>query len=309
MATVMGTRQAGLLNDPRWLGAAAGGLLAATAVLWAMRGLPFGLFSFWVAPLPLFAAGLAAGPGAALGAPILGALLVWLVAGEFASIVFLGAFGVPAAAMTVLAFRGGALDAGRAVIVLGLWPAAVILMAAVAAAGQPGGLEGVLRKITEQALARAGFTASDIAMADIVRIKAAAIGFWFAMLLSVNGTAAQRLVARRGLALAPTPRWSEMRLPRFYAAVPLVAAGGWMLAPAGADTIPLSVLLVTLLPVFLAGLAAVHRYSRGKAARTPMLIAFYLGLVLLVVPAMAAVTAFGFWDQWGRRGASSGGTT
>lgn len=309
MATVMGTQQGGLLHDPRWLAATAGGLLAAVAALWAMRGMPLGLATFWLTPFPLFAAGLAAGPGAALGAPAVAVVLIWLLAGEFAATVFLGAFGIPAAAMTMLAFRAGTLDAGRAVAFLGLWPAAVILVSAVAAAGQPGGLEGVLRRITEQALTRAGFAAPDIALTAIVRIKAAAIAFWFAVMLAANATGAQGFLARRGMALAPTPRWSALRLPRAYAAVPLIAGAGWMVAPAGADTVPLSVLLATLLPVFLAGLAAVHRLSHGKPGRMAMLIAFYLGLVLLSLPAMSAVTAFGFWDQWGRRGTPSGGNT
>jgi len=305
----MGKQQGGLLNDPRWLAIGAGGFLAAVAALWAMRGMPMGLATFWLAPFPLFAAGLSAGPVAALGAPMLGAVLIWLLASDFAATVFLAAFGIPAAAMTVLAFRGGTLDVGRALTVVGLWPAAVILLAAFAAAGMPGGLEGVLRRITEQALARAGFAAPDIALTEIVRIKAAAIAFWFAVMLVANAASAQRVLARHGMAIAPTPLWGEVRLPRAYAAVPLVAGAGWMLAPAGADTVPLSVLLATLLPVFLCGLAAVHRLSRGKPGRMAMLIAFYVGLVLLSLPAMSAVTAFGFWDQWGRRGASPGGNT
>lgn len=309
MPTAMGMQQGRLLDDPRWLAAAAGGILAGVAVLWAMRGMPLGMVSFWLTPFPLFAAGLAGGPVAALVAPVIGALLIWLLANEYAALVFLGTFGIPAAAMTLVAFRGGVVDAGRALAVLGLWLAGAILLAAFAASGQPGGLEGVLRRVTEQALARAGFAAPDIALTGFVRIKAALVAFWFAVLLTANGTGAQGFLARRGMALAATPRWSEVRIPRAYAAVPLVAGAGWLIAPTGADTVPLSVLLASLLPVFLAGLAAVHRLSQGKPGRMAMLIAFYLGLVLLSLPAMSAVTALGFWDQWGRRGASPGGNT
>jgi len=302
-------QQGGLLNDPRWLAAGAGGLLAAVAALWAMRGMPMGLATFWLTPFPLFAAGLSAGSGAAFGAAVVAALMMLLLGNELALLLFLVAFGIPAVAMVVLGWRDGALEGGRPLAFLGLWPAAVILLAAVSAAGQPGGLEGVLRRITEAALTRAGLSPAEIAVADVVRIKAAAIAFWFAVMLAANGAAAQGFLHRRGLALAPTPRWSEVRLPRFYAAVPLIAGVGWLVAPTGADTVPLSLLLATLLPVFLAGLAAVHRLSRGKPGRVAMLIAFYLGLVILSLPAMAAVTAFGFWDQWGRRAASSGGNT
>lgn len=309
MATVMGSPQAGLHSDPRWLASTAGGLLAAVAALWAMRGLPLGLASFWIAPFPLFAAGLVGGPLAAVGASLLAGVVIAFLANWYAGAVFLGAFGLPAALMALLAFRRGTLDAGRAAIVLGLWPAVAILTAGVVAAGQSGGLDGVLRKVTEHALAQAGVAAPEGAVAGMARIMPGAIGFWFAVLLAANAAGAQGFLARRGWALAATPRWSMLRLPRLYAVVPLVAAVVWLLVPVGADTVTLSVFMVTLLPVFLAGLAAVHRHSQGKPARSALLVGFYVGLVLLFLPAMAAVTAFGFWDQWGRRGASSGGMT
>lgn len=309
MATVMGTPQAGLHSDPRWLAATAGGLLAAVATLWAMRGLPLGLASFWIAPFPLFAAGLVGGPLATVGATLLAGAIIAFLANGFAGGVFLAAVGVPAGLMALLAFRGQALDAGRAAIVLGLWPAVAILTAAFAAADQPGGLEGLLQKVTEHALAQAGVAAPEGAVAGMARIMPGAIGFWFAVLLAANAVVAQGFLARRNWSLVATPRWSELRLPRLYAVVPVAAAAFWLLVPTGSDTVTLSVFLVSLLPVFLAGLAAVHRHSQGKPARTPMLVGFYVGLVLLFLPAMAAVTAFGFWDQWGRRQASSGGMT
>jgi hypothetical protein len=37
----------GLLDDPRWLAAAIGGIASAIAALWAMRGLPLGFAAFW----------------------------------------------------------------------------------------------------------------------------------------------------------------------------------------------------------------------------------------------------------------------
>ncbi len=308
MAAVMGM-QGGLLNDPRWLAAGAGGLVSAIAVMWAVRGLPVGFAAFWLAPFPIFAAGLSAGPAAALGALGVAAALLWFLANIHGLLIYLAVFGVPAAAMVLVAFRGGAIDAGRALAFLGLWPAALVLGAAFLAAGEPGGLEGVLRRTTEATLSRIGMSASEIAQTDIVRVKAAAIAFWFTLALAINGAWAQGFLANRGWSLAPSPARTEARMPIWYAAMPLIAAGGWLLAPSGADTVPLSVLLVTLLPVFLAGLAAVHRVSRGRPARPVLLTGFYLGLILLSLPAMAAVTGFGIYDQWGRRHAPPGGNT
>jgi hypothetical protein len=125
----------------------------------------------------------------------------------------------------------------------------------------------------------------------------------------VNGVAAQSALSRSGLALAPTPRWSEVRLPGWYPSLPAIGAAAWLVLGGDGDVVTLSILLVLLLPVFLQGIAAVHRRSAGRPGRSFMLGIFYAGLVILSVPAAVAVTAFGFYEQWGRRTSPPGGTT
>jgi hypothetical protein len=153
-----------------------------------------------------------------------------------------------------------------------------------------------------------GLAAPEIAIAELVRVKAAAIGFWIAVALAANGALAQRLLARRGLALAPSPRWSDVRLPGWYPAVPALAAAIW-LAAGEQDAVPLSVMLVLLLPVFLQGVAAVHRRTRALRGRWMPLLLFYVLILVFSVPAALAVTALGLYEQWGRRAAPSGGNT
>jgi hypothetical protein len=138
---------------------------------------------------------------------------------------------------------------------------------------------------------------------------AAALGFWAAVSLSVNGAAAQSVLARSGWSLAPSPRWSEVRLPAWYPPLTGAGAAGWLIFGGDGDVVALSVLLVLLLPMFLMGVAAVHRRSAGRPGRNFMLGVFYTGLVILSVPAAVAVTAFGFYEQWGRRTSPPGGTT
>jgi hypothetical protein len=77
----------------------------------------------------------------------------------------------------------------------------------------------------------------------------------------------------------------------------------------GDSSLPMALFLVLLLPFFLLGLAAVHRRSAGRTARPFMLGVFYAGLVILSVPAAIAVTAFGIFEQWGRRNEPPGGKT
>ena len=297
-----------VLSNPRWLAGTAAGLTAAILSLWAMRGLPLGFAAFWLTPLPLFATGLGFGPGAMAGAAGLAAAIHVAVAGLLPTVVFLAAFAVPAVLMVALGFRGGRIDPGLPLAMLGIWPAVVILLMALSFAGVPGGLDGAMRLAIEQGLQRMGSSPAQFPVADLAQVMAAALGFWAAVSLSVNGAAAQSALARSGLALAPTPQWSTVRLPGWYPALAGAGAAGWLAFGHG-DVVALSVLLVLLLPVFLQGVAAVHRRSRGRPGRQFMLGIFYAGLVILSVPAAIAVTAFGFYEQWGRRPSPPGGTT
>lgn len=299
----------GVLSNPRWLAGVAGGLVAAVLSLWAMRGLPLGFAAFWLTPLPLFATGLGFGPGAMAGAAGLAAVIHVAIAGMLPMVVFLAAFAIPAVLIVAGGFRQGRIDAGLPLAVLGIWPAVVILLVGAWFAGYPGGLEAAMRVAVEQGLQRMGTSPAQFPVAELVQVMAAALGFWMAVSLSVNGAAAQSALARSGWSLAPSPRWSEVRLPAWYPPLPGAAAAAWLVFGGEGDVVLLSVLLVLLLPVFLQGIAAVHRRSAGRPGRNFMLGVFYTGLVILSVPAAIAVTAFGFYEQWGRRGASPGGRT
>lgn len=299
----------GVLSNPRGLAAMAGGLAAAVLSLWAMRGLPLGFAAFWLTPLPLFAAGLGFGPVAAAGAAGIGAAIHILLAGTLPTIVFLAAFGLPTVAIVGTGFRHGRIDPSVPLALLGLWPAIVIVAVAASFAGTPGGLEGAMQTAVEQGVRRMGAIPADFPVAELVRVMAAALGFWAAVSLTVNGAAAQSALSRSGYALAETPRWSEVRLPAWYPPLTGLAAAIWLVLGGESDVVTLSVLLVILLPVFLQGVAAVHRRSVGRPGRPFMLGAFYAGLVILSVPAAIAVTAFGFYEQWGRRTSPPGGTT
>lgn len=69
-------------------------------------------------------------------------------------------------------------------------------------------------------------------------------------------------------------------------------AAAWM-APGLMASVVATALLT---PLFLQGLAAVHRRARG-----PVLVLFYLVLVLFSVPAAALVVGLGLFEQFGRK--------
>ena len=299
----------GLLDDPRWLAAAIGGIASAIAALWAMRGLPLGFAAFWLTSLPIFAAGLGFGSASAFGALCVGTLMVLILASEWPALIYLLGFALPALLMVATGLRGGRLDASAPLALIGIWPALVILLVAVLLADSPGGFDGALIGSVKQGLARMGIADAGMPVEQLARIMAPAMAGWMVAALIICGIGAQTALTRRGMALAATPLWRETRLPMWYGFLPGAAAVIWLSGMGGDSSLPLALFLVLLLPFFLLGLAAVHRRSVGRTARPFMLGVFYAGLVILSVPAAIAVTAFGIFEQWGRRNEPPGGKT
>jgi hypothetical protein len=299
----------GLLDDPRWLAAAIGGIASAIAALWAMRGLPLGFAAFWLTSLPIFAAGLGFGSASAFGALCVGTLMVLILASEWPALIYLLGFALPALLMVATGLRGGRLDASAPLALIGIWPALVILLVAVLLADSPGGFDGALIGSVKQGLARMGIADAGMPVEQLARIMAPAMAGWMVAALIICGIGAQTALTRRGMALAATPLWRETRLPIWYGFLPGAAAVIWLSGMGGESSLPLALFMVLLLPFFLLGLAAVHRRSVGRTARPFMLGVFYAGLVILSVPAAIAVTAFGIFEQWGRRHEPPGGKT
>jgi len=299
----------GLLDDPRWLAAAIGGIVSAIAALWAMRGLPLGFAAFWLTSLPIFAAGLGFGSGSAFGALCVGTVMVLVLASEWPALIYLLGFALPALLMVATGLRAGRLDASVPMALTGIWPALVVLLVAVLLADTPGGFDGALIGSVQQGLRRMGIADAGMPVEQLARIMAPAMAGWMVAALIICGIGAQTTLTRRGMALAATPRWCETRLPIWYGFLPAGAALIWLSGMGGDSSLPFALFLVLLLPFFLLGLAAVHRRSAGRTARPFMLGVFYAGLVILSVPAAIAVTAFGFFEQWGRRHEPPGGKT
>ena len=268
--------------------------------MWAFRGLPGGTMLFWMAPFPLFAAGLAFGPSAAVVGSLLAVLLLAVVGGGMPVLVFLALFGLPVPLLLLAALRTGQASLGLPLALLGLWPLAMLLLAAVYLADD-GGLEPAMRRAVELALARLGLPAPEMLVAELVRVKAAAIGFWTSLALLANAAAAERFLARRGLLALPASDWTSARLPKWYPLLPAVAAGLLLGAPEGADAVPLSGLLMLLVPLFLQGCGGVHARLQGRRARLPMLALFYMLMLLFLQVMGPGLVGLGLYDQFWRR--------
>jgi hypothetical protein len=298
-----GQSGSGPLNDPGWLAAGAAGLVSACLCLWAFRGYPLGPAFFWLAPLPLFLAGIGFGAGAAVGATGIGALVLFLLGPPVGLWIFVLAFAAPAAILSAAAHREGGL--GLPLALLGILPAAGIAGAALYLADSPGGLEGVLQRMARTALRRFDIAGNTGLVSDIVRVKAAALGFWLSLAWAGNAWVAAKLLDRAGI--APAPAWSTARLPGWYPILPALALGLWLAADEGGDAIELSLLLVLLTPLLLHGLAVLHTRTRGRGERPLLLGGIYVALVIMFLPTSLAVAGYGAFDLLARRPPSTPG--
>ncbi|MDQ1080451.1 hypothetical protein [Pseudoroseomonas cervicalis] len=303
MAT--GTPRNGLTEDPRLLAGVAAGLVSALTALAAFRGLPGGMGLFWLSPLPLFLAGLGFGKFAAgLAVAIGGVALLLTTPGLLPLLFWLALYGGPVLLLLAIGLRqepdGTArLALGPSLAVLGLWPAAMLLLASFAAG--EGGLEGMLRGAVETGMARMGAEASEAILQQIIRLQAAALSLWTALVLVANAAGAQGFLLRRGLALAPAPAWRAARLPGWYPALPGLAGVLWWIAEPSAELLPLSLCLVLAVPLVLQGLAAMHTRLAGFSARLPLLILLYVLILVFSLPGALILVALGLLEQYGRR--------
>lgn len=306
MAEAKATAMRGVWNDPVWLSGLAGGAAAAALIAWATGGLPLAPVAFWLVPLPLLLAGLGFGLPAAVICAGTGAALLLLASSVTALSLFGLVFAMPVLIALVTGASGAAFSLTRPLALLGLWPAALVLLAAVLLADHPGGFDGALREAVIGALRQMG-APTDAATVDLIaQVKAGALAFWFAVSLAGSAALAQRFLTGRGLARLPSVRWASARLPVWYPPIAAVAIAGWLL---GDDsTILASVALALGVPLLLQGLAAIHDRSSAFAGRRFLLAGVYAVLILFSIPAALLLAGFGVFDQYGRRAAPPGQT-
>jgi len=284
-------------NNPAVLAASAAGLTSALLMLWAMRGLPLGSALLWLAPAPLFSVGLAFGPVGAALAGLMGALVVVFSSSMLGAVFYALLFAVPVWLLVALFLRPSGASVSGPLAALGLYPV-VLLLALSLYFANDGGLEAVLRGAVEQATRRMGLILPEGMIDAVVRVKAAAVGFWLAVTAIGNAALAQGFLRRRGLNLAATPDLAEARMPGWYLALLLLAGGAFVVV---GDAVTLSTLLLLTLPFFLMGIGGVHKRVRGSGGRVWLLAGFYT-LMLIFLQIMApAMVGMGLYEQWARR--------
>ncbi|MEQ8251639.1 MAG: DUF2232 domain-containing protein [Oceanibaculum nanhaiense] len=300
-----------------WAGAA--GLTSAALYLSVVLGSPGAFLLAYLAPLPLFLAGLALGLSALMAAGIAACVIVALASGSvIAAGLYLGIEVLPIAVLVRQALLsrpvvGGVADGagagalewypvGRLTGLLVAMAAAVLVVIWLVLAGSEGGLEGTVQMFLNaglQGMLQAGGAEAE-EMTPAIALMAAlfpgiAAASWVVM-IAVNGALAQGLASRFGRNLRPSPDMATLELPRVLLGALVVAAVVGLVAPDGLGYIGRNLLVVLGMAYLFAGLAVVHGFILRLTARQVLLVVVYVTMVLFGWPVLL-VMLLGILDQ------------
>lgn len=281
------------------------GALGAGLYLTVLTGSPGAMILVYLAQLPLFAAGLWLGVGAAAMAALTASAVLLAAGGVIAAALFAGLYAAPVVLLVrqaLLARSGpeGALEWYPPGLLtawltgLGLAAFAVALVAL----GGPHGVEALLRQsltpvidavVDESAAGRS-------ALADgLARIIPGIVAASWMVMTASAALLAQGLLARFGMSWRPTPDLARLTLPIWIPLLFGIAAAA-MAVGGAVQFVGISVLIVLAIQFCLAGLAVLHTLARRLRRPQIALVTFYVlaglfGWPLLVVAVLGLIDA------------------
>lgn len=272
-----------------WLLAAAAGLASAALFVLGNSGSPYGMVLAYLAPAPLFLAGLTLGGLAAVAGGAAGAVLAVATAGPLAALGYLLADAVPVAILVrqALLSRPGADGAVEwyppgllAAWLTGIGMAGLAVMALVLIAGGAG-LEGAVRGLATEVAAVLEAPQPELFVDLVSPLLPGSVAAVWMLMLTVNGALAQAAAVSGKRARRPTPDIGALELPFWPAAVGAMAAVAGLTVGGDAGYFLRNLAVVAAVPFLLQGLGVVHVLSRRTSGGVPMLVVFYALLVVL----------------------------
>ncbi|HVC53625.1 MAG TPA: DUF2232 domain-containing protein [Stellaceae bacterium] len=283
------------------------GVVAGSFYLTVLLGSPGALILVYLTQLPLFAAGLWLGLGAAAIAGATATLILLATSDLLAAAIFAALNAVP----VVLLVRQALLarpGADNRVIwyppgLLAAWLTGVALAgiaAALIAFGGPTAFHATLRAAVAHELARLPLQGTEadrtaLAGAFALVIPGMVAASWMVMTV-INGALAQGLLARFKLNWRSSPELTALDLPRWVAGA-LAVAAGLTLFGGVLRFIGINVLITLVVPFGLAGLAVLHTATQRLQHPRVALVVFYTLAGLFGWPLLVAA-AFGLCEPW-----------
>ncbi|QDO98440.1 DUF2232 domain-containing protein [Ferrovibrio terrae] len=306
------------------------GIASAVLVLTAASG-PLGIMLGYLAPLPLFFAGLTHGVTAVGIAGVVGTL-VSAVNGLLAGGVYLVTFAAPVAVVVRQALLArpateastGAdvsdglewYPVGRVVLWLAGWSLGLFGIALLLTADREGGLPSMLQPLLTQFLSAmqqgAGQGADLEVMAKrLALLMPAVFGVSWLVMMTINGTLAQGMAVLLKQNRRPTPLYRSFTLSRSLAVALVAALVAAAVLPGDVAFIGGTVAAILAFPFFLQGLAVVHGLAARASLPGLVLAAFYAALVVAGALVGVLVVILGFIEEWAgfRRRFAGAGTS
>lgn len=306
------------------------GAASAVLVLTAASG-PLGIMLGYLAPLPLFLAGLTYGVTAVGIAGVVGTLISGLN-GLLAGAVYLVTFAAPVALVVRQALlarpatEAGAnaevsndlewYPVGRLVLWLTGWSLGLFGLALLLTADREGGLTGMLQPLLVQflsAMPQGSEQVSDLPTVAkrLASLMPAVFGISWLVMMTINGTLAQGMASLLKQNRRPSPVYRALTLSRSLAVALVAALAGALLLPGDVGFIGGTVAAILAFPFFLQGLAVVHGLAAKAALPGLVLAAFYAALVVAGALVGILVVILGFIEEWAgfRRRFAGAGTS
>ncbi len=310
------------------------GLASAVLVLTAASG-SLGILLGYLAPLPLFFAGLTHGVTAVGIAGAVGTM-VSAVNGLLAGGVYLVTFAAPVALVVRQALlarpateaSAGAdvhdglewYPVGRLVLWLAGWSLGLFGVALLLTADREGGLPELLQplltqflSVMQQAPGQASGQVADLeAMAKrLALLMPAVFGISWLVMMTINGTLAQGMAVLLKQNRRPTPVYRSFTLSRSLAVALVAAIVAAAVLPGDVAFIGGTVAAILAFPFFLQGLAVVHGLAAKASLPGLVLAAFYAALVVAGALVGVLVVILGFIEEWAgfRRRFAGAGTS
>ncbi|HTV45726.1 MAG TPA: DUF2232 domain-containing protein [Stellaceae bacterium] len=281
------------------------GALGAALYFGVVTGSPGAVILAYLAQLPLFAAGLWLGVGAAAAAGLTASVILLAASDLVAAALFAALYAAPVVLLVRLALLARSKPAGAIEWyppgMLAGWLAGLglaMLAAALLCLGGPSGIEALLRHALAPAIGyfadASGVDREALTAVLVLVIPGFVIGSWMMMTVS-NAILAQGVLARFGLAWRPSPDLATLVLPNWVTLLLAIAAVASLFGGA-ARFVGINLMLVLATPVCLAGLAVLHAVMRRLARPQVPLVIFYVlaglfGWPLLVIAIVGLLDA------------------
>lgn len=294
------------------------GILSALAALAFIGRVPGAVFLVYVAPLPLFLAGLGLGHRAGVIAASVGTLAAFAMVSMTGALMFAMIHALPAALLSWLALLQRPGPAGQAywyptgwlVSWLAVIAGAALMTLALFWWGDDGGLAAAIRNHLNGGLATLVPQIPPDQRARLVQGLTALFPGWVGVswitMVVANAALAEAILTRAGRALRPKPAYRDLVLPEWLSWLIVGAAALALIGPGDLGYIGRNLAVVLALPYFFLGLATVHTLAARVQFKRPLLVGLYV-ILFLSAWALLVVAAVGVAEHWvGLRGRFAG---